>query len=121
MSDDCRDKHHDLCEAIEKKVKLQLDSIDKATTIQALELDRRLDILNGHQAELKNFQDQFVRLDRYEDRMKTIDIWIEVAKKDLNRLVIEHEQRISKANWIALTAIGVSVVSIVFHFFYNMK
>jgi len=119
--DECRNKHKDLCESIEKKVALRLDAIDRATTIQATELDRRLDILNHHQAELKSFQDQFIRRDRYEDRMGNIDRWIEVAKKDLNRLLIEHEQRISKANWIAIFAVVVSIISIIFHFFYRMK
>ena len=118
---DCDKKHGRLCHRIDKKISLQLDAIEKATTIQAIELDRRLDILNHHQAELKSFQDQFVRYDRYEDRMHAIDSWIESAKKDLNRLVVEHERRISKANWIAIVAIGVSVISVIFHFFYNMK
>jgi len=117
MTDDCRNKHKDLCESIEKKVALRLDSIDKATTIQVTELYRRLDILNHHQAKLKSFEDQFVRQDRYEARMENIDRWIESAKKDLSKLVVEHEQRFSKANWIAIFAVGVAVIS----FFYNIN
>jgi hypothetical protein len=125
--DRCRNIHNDLCESIGKKVDYQLKGvenkikgIEKATVLQATELNRRLDILNHHQAELKSFQDQFVRQDRYEDRLKNIDLWIGSAKKDLQNLVGAHEKRITKANWVAIFAVIISAVSVIFHFFYKM-
>ena len=126
MSDDCRLLHNDLCKSIEKKlsitmesIKNRIDSIDRATVLQANELDRRLDILNGHQAELKADRDQFVRIDRYDDRMRILDAWVDEAKIKLNTLTNEHEQKISKANWIAIFAIFISTISATLHFFFK--
>ena len=133
MSDDCRLLHNDLCESILKKIDARFEAQNeringieavtkerqKAIAIQSRELDRRLDILNGHQSDLKADREQFVKIDRYDDRMRILDVWIDEAKRKLNILTNEHGQKISKANWIAIFAIFISTISAILHFFFK--
>ena len=118
---DCRDKHADICRTIEKKISLQadvlnakIDAIKEAITIQTTELDRRLDILNGHQAELKADRDQFVREDRYSDRMKLIETFIETAKKDLAKIENYYSQKFTAQNKIQIATVIVAAIAVLF-------
>ena len=118
----CQVSHERVCRAIENKLQLHIEvvnqkltAIREATKIQTVELDRRLEILNGHQTELKADRDQFVRHERYDDRMDTLDKWIDEAKKSLNMLTGDYERRINKAQLISIIAVGVSIVSTFLH------
>ena len=126
MESDCRIKHGDLCKTIEKKIELQLgivntriDAIREALVIQTTELDRRLDILNGHQQELKNDRDQFLRQDRYDDQMKVLNEWVERAKTELDRLTVNYEKRVNRAELISIIAVLVVIVSTILKYLKN--
>ena len=123
---ECREKHTDICRTIEKKMLLQaevlntkIDAIKEAITIQTSELDRRLDILNGHQAELKADRDQFVREDRYNDRMKLIEAFIETAKKDIGKLDNYYAQRFTAQNKFQIVTTIIASLAVILSIFFH--
>ena len=122
LKSQCRELHNDLCHMFDRKVELQyqtidtkIESIKEATRLQTRELDRRLDLLNGHQAELKDFQNQFVRTETYELKIKMIDEFVSKANLDLAKLMTDYNDKITRSHWIGIIAIVISVLSGLYH------
>ena len=116
----CREKHSDLFHTIKKIIELEtksletrINGIDRATDLQTTDLKAHLEQLNGHQAELRSFQNRFLTIERYEDQQKSIKVWMDAAKDDLSKLVYDNNKRFSIQNKISMLALIVSAVAVV--------
>ena len=116
----CREKHSDLFHTMKKIIELEtksleirMNGIDRATVLQTTDLKSHLEKLNGHQAELRGFQNRFLTIERYEDQQKSIKVWMDAAKDDLSKLVYDNNKRFSIQNKISMLALIVSAAAIV--------
>ena len=120
MADDClnSDQKNYIDMSI-KVVETRLDGMDRAATLKADEIDRRLEEHNRLREEVMTDRSVFVRTETYNLHEKAANEWKTEVNRSLTKLMTKYENRMSMANWIAVVAVAVTIINLivlVFHF-----
>jgi hypothetical protein len=120
MSDEClnSDQKNYIDMSI-KVVETRLDGMDRAATLKAEEIDRRLEEHNKLREEVMTDRSVFVRTETYSLHEKSANEWKTEVNRSLTKLMTKYENRMSMANWIAVVAVAVTIINLIvliFHF-----
>jgi len=103
MVDQC-DKEISSC-PIKEVFEARLEGMDRATTLKAIEIDRRLDQLNELRKEVITDRLQLVNKESYE-------AWKTVVNDKLTKLMTPYERQPAKPNWTAVVVVAIGILNL---------
>lgn len=110
----CIEKHRSICESIdlhEKNVQNQLMAMDKALHLNAVEMERRLEVLNELRKEVISDRGQFIKIDVFAARMEKYDIEVDMLSQ---RITVIETRLIT---WAAAISFFVLLITIAMQYF----
>lgn len=89
--------------SLREYIDIQFEERDKALTLQAIEVHRRLEMLNGEQARLASDRERFLTKEVYDEFRREFDKWREQINNSI--AVNSGRERGISLVWVVLLAI----------------
>jgi len=90
----------------------RMDGMDKATTLKATEIDRRLYEANQLRKELITDRSQFLRESLYIEHVKALDKWRTEVNEALTKLMTPYERQPGRPDWTAVVVVAIGILNL---------